>query len=75
MPAAAVITYGSSFGYVATALASRVPYYVQHLYEDHVYRDPESIGGKAVPLEDRCIRSLRRAVSYTAMRMSTPCRC
>ena len=50
---AAVITYGSSFGYVATAWANRVPYYVQHLYEDHVYRDPDSIGGKAVPLEGR----------------------
>ncbi len=60
MPIAAVITYGSSFGYVATALASRVPYYVQHLYEDHVYRDPEAIGGQLVPLEDRCACSVRR---------------
>ena len=39
-------------------MASRVPYYVQHLYEDHVYRDPATIGGKAVPLEDRCMHSL-----------------
>ena len=50
---AAVITYGSSFGYVATAWAKRVPYYVQHLYEDHMYRDPTAIGGAAVPLQDR----------------------
>jgi len=52
-PDIAVITYGSSFGYVATAWAKRVPYYVQHLYEDHVYRDPTAIGGAAVSLQDR----------------------
>ena len=48
-----VITYGSSFGWVAASWARRVPYYVQHLYEDHVYRDPELIEGNVIPLEDR----------------------
>ena len=36
--AVAVITYGSSFGYVATALALRPPHYQQHLYQDNVYQ-------------------------------------
>ena len=33
----AVLTYGSSFGYVATAMALRPPHYQQHLYQDEVY--------------------------------------
>ena len=35
---AAVITYGSSFGYVATAMTLRPPHYQQHLYQDTVYQ-------------------------------------
>ena len=34
----AVLTYGSSFGYVATAMALRPPHYQQHLYQDEVYQ-------------------------------------
>ncbi len=36
----AVITYGSSFGYVAAAWANRPPHYLQHTYQEYVYRDP-----------------------------------
>ena len=35
-----VITYGSSFGYVAATWASRPPHYLQHTYQEYVYRDP-----------------------------------
>ena len=33
-----MITYGSSFGYVATAMTLRPPHYQQHLYQDNVYQ-------------------------------------
>ena len=41
MPAAAVITYGSSFGYVAAAWAGRPAHYLQHLQQNYTYRDSE----------------------------------
>ena len=69
-----MITYGSSFGYVATAWAKRVPYYVQHLYEDHVYRDPTVIGGAAVSLQDRWAMSYCNTLQpRIPQSWSTPC--
>ena len=36
-----MVTYGSSFGYVATAWAGRPAHFLQHLYQNYTYRDDE----------------------------------